>query len=143
MPVDLEQRLLAYVEKTSGCWLWTGSKAGGGYGQMWYMGRMVYVHRVAYEIYVAEIPEGLTIDHLCHTRNCVNPDHLEAVSFRENVLRGNGPTAINARKTHCKNGHEFTPENTFISRKAGRDPSRGCRKCRLEYKRQWREVKVG
>lgn len=80
----------------------------------------VPVHRVAYEAAKGPIPEGLHIDHLCRNRACCNPDHLEAVTKRVNTLRGVGPTAQNSAKTHCKWGHEFTPENTR-QRKGGRE----------------------
>jgi hypothetical protein len=74
--------------------------------------------------YVGKIPEGLQIDHLCRVRECANPAHLEAVTCRENLLRGDTVTAHNANKTHCVNGHEYTPENTAITRD-------GCRRCRI------------
>ena len=75
------------------------------------------------------IPEGLTLDHLCRVRACVNPAHLEPVTLRENTLRSpSAPTAINARKTECLRGHAFTPENTWVHRS---------RRCCRECKRSW------
>lgn len=94
----------------SGCWLWVGTLDADGYGQACMKhGEHLKAHRIAYEVWVGPIPEGLTIDHVkargCTARNCVNPSHLEAVTNTENVLRGNSPPAVNARKTHCAKGH--------------------------------------
>ena len=82
-------------------------------------------HRVFYERHLESIPSGLTIDHLCRNRECVNPAHMEPVSVRENVLRGEGITAQNARKTHCLNGHSYDEANTYVSKGGGRQ----CRAC--------------
>ena len=87
-------------------------------------------HRVAFEAYRHPIPEGLTIDHLCRVPACINPDHLEPVTLRINILRGVGPTAVHAAQTHCYQGHEFTNENTFRTKNGGRV----CRMCdRMSY----------
>lgn len=87
----LPDRLWAFVEKTDSCWLWTGSKTRVGYGQMRVGGagsRKTGVHRVAYELLVGRIPKGLDLDHLCRNTLCVNPDHLEPVTRKENLARG-------------------------------------------------------
>ena len=85
-----------------------------GYGRIQKgVGVTLLAHRVAYELEVGPIPKGLTIDHLCRTHGCVRPSHLEPVTPRENVLRGQTIPAKNANKTHCLRGHEFTPENTY------------------------------
>lgn len=110
----------------TGCVEFTGALDSLGYARVIKDSRSQMVHRLAYELCVGPIPDGLTIDHLCRNRACVNPGHLEPVTHRENVLRSNNPAAINARKTHCKHGHEFTEENTLVS-KNGRN--RQCRKC--------------
>lgn len=91
-------------------------------------------HRVAYELFVAEIPEGFDLDHLCRNRGCVNPDHLEPVTRRENLLRGETIPARNARITHCPQGHPYDAENTRI-RPCGR---RRCAACNREAARRWR-----
>jgi len=114
--IDIDSRTLnrfwSRVNKTKGCWLWVGSTATNGYGGFMVGGKNFRVHRLSYELIKGEIPDGLQIDHLCRVRNCVNPDHLEAVTQRENIFRGVAITVQNARKTHCKYGHAFTPENT-------------------------------
>ena len=115
------------------CWLWTGASFENGYGVFWFEGTNIRAHRFSYEEARGPIPEGLALDHLCRTRGCVNPAHLEAVSLRENILRGEGITARNARKTHCKHGHEFTPGNT-IHEVRGRK-CRICQNARLRERR--------
>lgn len=112
----------------SGCWLWTGHKTPGGYGRFScseVQTASMYAHRVAYMTFVGAIPEGLELDHLCRVRHCVNPNHLEAVTPRENTLRSNGPSALNARKTHCPHGHPLSGENLYRAP----DGSRHCRVC--------------
>jgi len=114
----------------AGCWLWTRSVSTGGYGRFPLDGRTQSAHRVAYEMLVGPIPEGLQLDHLCRNPRCVHPDHLEPVTCRENLLRGETLQAHNAAKTHCLRGHEFAGENVYVS--GGR---RHCRACRRERRR--------
>ena len=95
---------------------------------------MVMAHRAAYEVRIGPIPDGMVIDHLCRNRACINPAHMEPVTNRENVLRGTGPSAQHARKTHCNYGHAYDDQNTMHRR--GR---RHCRKCALRATREWRE----
>lgn len=128
-----EQRFWAKVHKTDLCWIWIGTIARG-YGQFWDGQRVVGAHRFAYELLVDSIPGGLQLDHLCRNRRCVNPAHLEPVTRRENILRGAGVTARNAAKTHCVNGHELTPANTYI--RPGARPGRECLTCNRAI---WRE----
>ena len=104
----------------SKCWEWVATKQGG-YGR--FLAKTA--HRFAYEYLKGPIPAGLTVDHLCRNRACQNPDHMQLVPILENVRRGFAPNAINARKTHCHRGHEFTPENT----KHRYDGYRECRIC--------------
>lgn len=110
--VPLIDRLMDRTQRTSTCWYWTGSINGDGYGTFTVYGYRVGVrrntvgaHRLVYEAMVGLIPVGLELDHRCRVRHCVNPAHLEPVPKRVNILRGEGPTAANARKTHCINGH--------------------------------------
>ena len=106
------------VEITDGCWKWLRCKGKDGYGRFHVYEndrrKQVLAHRLAYELVKGSIPSGLTIDHLCRNRFCVNPENLEAVSHRENTLRGNGKTAKQARQTECKRGHLFNESNTRI-----------------------------
>lgn len=120
------------------CWVWTGAPDSTGYGRVKCNDKHDLVHRVAYMLEVGPIPPGRQLDHLCRNLLCVNPRHLEPVSSRENTLRGFGVTAANARKTHCKRGHEFTPENT-IARPLGRN-CRACRRIRAAERRLERDL---
>lgn len=130
-PNPTEQRFWAKVAISSeaDCWLWTGGKTQDGYGLFKFIRDQSnwLAHRVAYTLRRGEIPDGLTLDHICRNRACVNPAHLDPVSLRENMLRGEGLAAQNARKTHCLRGHAFTPENTY---RAPSRPWRICRACR-------------
>lgn len=109
------------------CLVWQGNtQKRYGHGQIYYNGRTQMVYKVAYELLVGPVPEGKELDHVCRNPPCLEPSHLEPVPHRENVLRGEGLAAQNARKTHCKRGHEFTPENTYLFPKGGRR----CRTCK-------------
>ncbi len=124
--MPLLKRFFSKVEKRGECWEWTGTLNESGYGIINIDGRMYRAHRLMWVWRRGPIPEGLVIDHLCRNRSCVNPAHMEVVTHRVNILRGNGASARQARKTHCVRGHEFTTENTLIYR-AGRR----CRACNL------------
>ena len=130
----LEARFWDKVEKTDGCWLWKGFKNYGGYGVIHaYKGKNFLAHRVSYELHKGKIPKEKYIDHLCRNRACVNPNHIELVTFKENILRGESFSAINAKKTHCPQGHEYSKENTIIHHAHG-GKGRYCQKCqRAKY----------
>jgi hypothetical protein len=117
-------------DRSDGCWVWNGAPMNTGYGQ--YRNRLA--HRLVYELLVGPIPESLTLDHLCRNRICVNPAHLEPVTFKENVLRGESLPARNARKTHCPQGHPYDEENTYVSPRGWRQ----CRTCIRERMRRMR-----
>ncbi|MGW9249718.1 HNH endonuclease signature motif containing protein [Streptomyces badius] len=114
----------------SGCWLWKANKNSGGYGQIRFGGRqMVSAHRLAFATLVGEIPAGLQLDHLCRVRHCCNPHHLEPVTSAENTRRGQGPSAVNAAKKNCPQGHPYDGENLHI-RPNGKRKCRACDRIR-------------
>ncbi len=123
-----EERFWAKVDVTAAdlCWHWTAGLQSAGYGRFSADGRDIGAHRFAYELLVGPIPEGLHIDHLCRVRHCVNPEHLEPVTQRENILRGECPAALNARMTECPRGHPFDEANTYLT-----GGQRTCRTCKL------------
>lgn len=131
------ERFWSKVSKTDGCWLWEASRTRAGYGRFATNGRTVSAHRFAYELQRGQIPDGLQLSHLCGIRHCVNPDHLEPVTTREVLVRGNTPAARNAAKTHCPKGHAYTAENTYIAPPNASNPNgfRGCRTCKRESRR--------
>lgn len=120
------------------CWLWKPNGSVGGYGLFGLKGKSQLAHRVSHEHFTEPIPPGLTIDHLCCVRNCVRPDHLEAVTLAENLRRARawddyiGPAAYNRSKTHCPQGHPYSGDNLCV--RAGR---RECRTC-IRERAAWR-----
>ena len=124
-------RFWSYINLTDSCWLWTGCLQPRGYGQFSIQPRRtVRAHRWSYEHFVGPIPESFELDHLCRTRACVRPDHLEVVSHAENVRRGDAGKHW-AIKTRCPRGHEYTEENTRVYR-----GKRHCRACDREPHRR-------
>lgn len=130
----------ARVVKTATCWLWTGALDSDGYGKLVRDHRQWYAHRYAYIVSGLSIPDGLTLDHLCRVRHCVNPDHLEPVTSIENLRRGHGRAARNRRATECQYGHPFDNANTYVS-KRGHRHCRACRNRRAAALRERRRAK--
>lgn len=145
--VTAEDRFFSRIERDGDCWLWTGALGGGGYALFGANGKRGMAHRWSYEHHVGPIPDGMEIDHVCHTRavragtceggddcqhrRCVNPAHLDVVTRVENVARGNG----HGRETHCPQGHPYNDENTYITPNGWRD----CRRCINRRAREYRQ----
>lgn len=116
-----------------GHWHWTGSLRKNGYGQFRLSTeKNGYAHRAAYKLYVGPIPEGMTVDHTCELKSCVNPDHLQLLSWEDNHRKWAESV------THCQRGHEFTPENTIITSQ-GR---RACKTCWRANQKKWQENNI-
>jgi hypothetical protein len=136
----MADRIMANVRQDpGGCWVWQGETNISGYGRLELSGRpnrkRVLAHRLSYEVFVGPIPAGLHLDHLCRNPPCVNPEHLEPVTCRENLLRSPiTVAAVNAQKTHCVRGHEFSDGNTILEPR----PNGSVRKCRTCARARWR-----
>lgn len=136
-PIDVRARFEQYFTNGDGCWMWIGGKQNSGYGVFNVPdalgGGVQLAHRFSYELYVGPIPDGLEIDHLCRTRLCVNPAHLEPVTHRENDLRGASPFLVAHREGRCLRGlHAMTPENARITSNG----HRRCRACDRAYQKK-------
>lgn len=123
----LAERLLAHSVDHGDCRVWNAARNDSGYGVISVNDRIQRAHRMSYETFVGPIPDGLQLDHLCRNRACIRPAHLEAVSAAENTRRG-----ASATKTHCKSGHEYTPENTYLRPRRASGGRRDCRVCRRD-----------
>jgi len=117
-------------EPNSGCWIWTGSTSRG-YGYFT-DSKVKLAHRVSYQWFVGPIPTGLVVDHLCNVSYCVNPKHLQAITQRENVIKGQGLAAKQFRQTHCIRGHAFDSVNTYVNPEGRRQ----CKLCRRAIDRK-------
>lgn len=133
------ERVWSKVDKDSigtGCWIWTAAKSSTGYGNMRFMGRNFGAHRITFELVKGAIPRGLVLDHLCVNPICVNPDHLEAVTDRVNVMRSQSP-AIRVFLTNiCLNGHDRSGRNIIFINKGRPNETRVCRVCFNANKRR-------
>ena len=116
------------------CWIWDGGRAlhsGGVYGMAYFQKLRIPAHRAAYLYWVGEIPPKLVVDHLCRNTECINPDHLEAVTQGESIRRG----LLGRLKANvCRKGHEYTPDNIIVNKSSGK---RQCRTCRNQSRRLW------
>lgn len=152
IPANFKSWIVERTRREDECWIYIGPVTEGGYGTVWWWdsdrgaNRMGTAHRVMWEIENGTIPNGMVIDHLCHDpstcspgpcrhRACCNPDHLAMVTQRENTMRSGNFTAAKAAQTHCVNGHEFTPENTYTRALRNGHPGRMCRACNRDRKR--------
>ena len=145
--LDLVLRFWAKVDKNGPiptnrpelgpCWVWMGGVMGKGYGHIWSGNRLRPSHCIAWEWAHGPMSEGLQIDHLCRNPRCVNVGHLDAVTGKVNVLRGEGPTAKHARQTHCKNGHPLSGDNLSFH-KSGTRRYRNCKTC---VRLKWDKIK--
>ncbi len=131
LALDLDRYVIQDCGYRTACHTWIGPVGDGGYGRVQFRNTHMGAHKAAYIKAVGEVPEGFVLDHLCRNRLCIRPDHLEPVTDRTNILRGIGPTAENARKTHCLNGHPLSGDNLIES--PGR---RRCRACRTSKDRE-------
>ena len=137
-----EERFMNFVypDPNTGCWLWSGADNGHGHGGFRRSpengSKWSRAHRVSYQLFIGEIPDGKILDHLFRVRCCVNPNHLEAVTYKENSQRG--LTGINQTvKTHCPSGHPYGGDNLYLRPDGGR----GCKLCLRESKRKFLENK--
>lgn len=112
------------VELVGSCWVWLGKHRPNGYGRASFSGLQTYAHRFSYMAFIGTIPEGLVIDHLCKVRGCVNPDHLEAVTQKLNLLRSENFSGYKMRQTHCGHGHLLEGSNIVL-----RKGRRNCLPC--------------
>ena len=127
------------VEFTTDCWNWLGYKLKTGYGQFKLNYKSLLAHRVSYILHNGIIEGELYIDHLCRNRSCVNPEHMELVSHKENTMRGYNPASLNAKKTHCKRGHELNGNNLYIRPK---NNQRRCTECRRIADRKYYKLDI-
>ncbi len=145
--VDKNGPIPEYRPDLGPCWIWTAARTKHGYGQIGSggkRGKILYAHRVSYELHVGELPKDRShhLDHLCRVTSCVNPAHLEYVTCSENVLRGVLPERLRQRyaaMTHCVNDHEWTPENTYF--RPG-TTLRCCRTCNVQRQQAYEARKV-
>jgi hypothetical protein len=137
--MNLPARFWSKVRRDkSGCWIWTGYRTKRGYGGFWFGSASKRAHRVAYEAVHGAIPAGLVLDHLCRNPSCVNPDHLEPVTDRENLMRGDTLATQNSTKTQCPEGHNYEGRNLVIN-----NGKRHCRSCALIRSRDWKRWRRG
>jgi len=137
-PNLIERHILASLNKPFECWPYPGYKSPNGYALVYMKGRRIPVHAhvAAYRMCVGPVPDGMELDHLCRNPACCNPNHLEPVTHRVNMLRSpSAASGIAARKTHCKRGHELTEGNIYTY-----DGYRHCRTCVLARKALIRNV---
>jgi hypothetical protein len=119
---------------TDECMLWARGATPNGYGNWTTLvdGKRERAHRVMYELLIGEIPEGMTVDHLCGNPPCINVEHMEIVTIQENILRSTGISVVNRNRTACKNGHPLYGDNLYVYKNM-----RGCIICRRQRTSTW------
>ena len=139
-----QARFWSKVEKGETCWTWQATRSDLGYGRFNLGDTTVAAHRIAFYLVRGQFDESKTLDHLCRNTSCVNPEHLEPVTMKENILRGNGRAAEQARKTHCYNGHPLSGDNLISN--GPKKPRRRCKECnRVKFairRRRTREQRI-
>lgn len=128
------------VVTENGCWLWQGCISDGRYGSLKYKGRIRRAHCVTYELSVGPVPDNLELDHTCKVTTCINPEHLEPVTHKVNVQRGDLKHVSGKRyaaQTHCIHGHPYEPHNLYLDKKG----HKSCRTCARDRNRAARQVK--
>lgn len=123
------------------CWPWIGARLPKGYGTYCFSAGSspALAHRISFSLYVGPIPEAFEIDHLCNNTWCVNPSHLNATSPYDNNMRSKSVSAVNSKKTHCKHGHVFDSENTYIRKERSGRRGRTCRRCQANHQKSRRD----
>lgn len=133
--MNIAQLFDKIVVKENGCMEWIGGYNAWGYGQVWFNGREEVVHILMYEFFEGPVPKGLVLDHFkCDNTKCCRISHVKPVTVKENVLRGNGITAMKARQTECIKGHSLSGSNLYVRP----DGHRACKICRRECLRRYR-----
>lgn len=130
--------ILALTKKQNNCLIWRGTKRSNGYGVTVFRGVQTTTHRVMYQLVHGCLPRGYEVDHICNVRDCVNPDHLQAVTHKQNMRRGL------ERRSTCKAGHLWTKENTYVATvkyRGGVRKQRYCRTCRAKHQKEFRKHK--
>lgn len=135
MENNLPLRFKNKIIKNGSCLEWTGYVNPRGYGQVSYKGKNHKIHRVVWQILRGPLDDK-HIDHLCRNRRCVNVDHMEPVTKKENTLRGISFSAINAKKETCKNGHAFNRTYKYKGSKKSFN-QRICDICRRTYRARY------
>lgn len=135
---QVAKKFWASVDKSANCWNWIGWLDSHGYGTLHFGYKHHRAHRISFEIHGGTLDQSMVLDHLCRNRKCVNPDHLEQVTNVENVMRGVSGPAINATKTHCKEGHELLGSNLYVDTSC-KNPKRKCKTCMRAATRRYVE----
>lgn len=140
-------RILPKLKVVDGCWDFVGARTTAGYGTIWNGEKTIYTHRAMFEVMKGALKTGLVLDHLCRRPSCMNPHHLEQVTNRDNLIRGNvGKNPLSwanrKRKTHCKKGHEYSPNNTYIRPENNSQGCIACRRANTKIQNDKRKYKV-